>query len=220
MFVKPGPSPQDKTLVLLSGGMDSAVALHLAKANTCVKLYTLSFDYGQTHRIELDSAKRLAAHYKTNHRVFRVNLSALKAPMHAGFEGVPDFTVAPTWKPNRNAIFLTIAGAFAWKLGCTVIVGGWHATDQPGYPDCTPHFLQSMETTLQFGLAMPIAVWAPLLWTTKVGIWKLGRELGVPLETTWSCYFPTPEGQPCLACDACKRREEARSYYARNKAVK
>jgi 7-cyano-7-deazaguanine synthase len=115
--------------------------------------------------------------------------------------------IPQTWKPARNIVMLSIAAAEAWTQDTSIIVGGWHQEDYPGYPDCREEFLTSMEQSLELGTAHPIRIWAPLLHMSKTQIVKLGLELQVPFDHTWSCY--AGKSEPCRLCDACVRREAA-----------
>jgi len=208
MFTDNAPAPQESCLVLLSGGLDSAVTLALAKLNSKT-LYTLTFNYGQKHDREAESAQKLSNHYNTMHfSVYDISLRAFK-----GLNKSDDVTPMPfglmpqTWKPGRNIMFLSYAGAFCVQHSIHMIAVGIHAEDQPGYPDCGSTFLCVMESVLQLGLSHPLSIWAPLLNKDKPRIVELGCELGVPFEMTWSCY----EGgeKPCMECDACARRAAA-----------
>lgn len=210
MFVSNPPAPQRKTLVLLSGGLDSATVLALARLNTCSKVFTLSFDYGQTHTKELDSARRLSEHYNTCHLVVQMlSLHMLSGPTDASaVEYQDDVGLLPeTWKPGRNIMFLTFAGAYAWEHDIHVIALGVHQEDYPGYPDCRLEFLTHMEQTLRQGLAHPVELWTPLLHMNKTQIVELGLKSKVPYELTWSCYKGGEK--PCGKCDACIRRASA-----------
>ena len=214
MYSTTSPARQSSYLVLCSGGLDSAVALALAKRNAKPgrNLYTMSFDYGQKHIRELSSAQQLHIYYDTHHIIH--NIPALEAysglrkgdPME--MEQEVSWGLMPrTWKPARNIVMLSIAAAALWTFDISIVVGGWHQEDYPGYPDCRAGFLRDMETALEEGTSHPIRIWAPLLHKTKQEIVALGYELGVPFEKTWSCYAGGEK--PCHECDACVRREAA-----------
>lgn len=225
MYSSHPPAPHDKTLVLLSGGLDSAVALALARQNTCGKLYTMAFDYKQRHKKELLMADELAAYYKAIHIEFPLPaldfFTGLKGTDEVtpgtrfpdAFEGLPGIhkegvpLLPRTWKPGRNIAFFSLAGAYAWWEGINLISCGIHAEDQPGYPDCSGLFLTNMEQTLQSGLSYTVNIWAPLLNMNKTEIVHLGSKLEVPFKFTWSCY--AGGDKPCLKCDACIRRAKA-----------
>lgn len=213
MFSDKAPAPHDKTLVLLSGGLDSAVTLALAKANTCKQVFTMSFDYGQKHVKELLCSKALAEHYDTNHRVVPVsnlqNYSGLRpedsvepATISGADSSLP--LLPRTWKPGRNMLFLTHGAIFAWWAGIHLMAVGVHSEDQPNYPDCGEFFLICIEQALQAGMSYTFNIWAPLLKMDKVDIVGLGLSMGVPFEKTWSCYAGGEV--PCGKCDACTRR--------------
>lgn len=213
MFIDNSPAPQEKTLVLMSGGLDSAVALAMAKANTCKKVHTCSFYYGQKHEKELVSAVKLARYYNTKHTIFDLGtcLRQTSGPEHDEAElqkhrhtlGM----IPPSWKPARNIVFMAVAAGVAWYKDINLMVLGVHQEDQPGYPDCGEMFLRYMESAISEGTAFPISLWVPLLNLNKTLIVQIGKKLDVPFELTWSCY----EGgeKPCRKCDACVRRERA-----------
>lgn len=213
MFIDNSPAPQEKTLVLMSGGLDSAVALAIAKANTCEQVYTCSFSYGQKHKKELASAAQLSTHYGTKHKVFNLGtcLQQTSGPEHNLAElqkhrhtlGM----LPPSWKPARNIVFMAVAAGYAWWADINLMVLGVHQEDYPGYPDCREMYLRYMESAMTEGTAFPIDVWVPLLNMNKALIVQIGRKLNVPFKLTWSCY----EGgeKPCRTCDACQRREAA-----------
>jgi len=209
---KESPCPGQTTLVILSGGLDSAVTLALARANTApLQLFALSFDYGQKHVKELSCAHELAEHYSVCHFRHYVDLTRFRGlNLHEGTPPAPDDEInliPPTWKPNRNVIMLAIAGAYLPENHINILAGGWHQEDYPGYPDCRYQTLSFMELTLSHSLAMPIAIWAPLLYKSKAEIVRLGTKLHVPFQLTWSCYAGGEK--PCHKCDACIRRERA-----------
>ena len=236
MYSTHPPAPHDSTLVLLSGGLDSAVALALARQNTCSKLYTIAFDYKQRHKKELGFADELATHCKAIHIEIPMPaldfFTGLKSTDEVtpgtryprGFEDLPGVhkdgvpLIPRTWKPGRNIMFFSFAGAYAWWEGINLISCGIHAEDQPGYPDCSSLFLAHMEQTLQAGLSYTINIWAPLLNMTKAEIVGLGSRLKVPFELTWSCY--AGEDKPCKTCDACIRRAKAFALCGREDPVK
>lgn len=217
-------SPRPPAVVLLSGGMDSAVVLaHLrAEGFDC---HALSFDYGQRHRVELERAAELAAALGAAcHRVARIDLrvfgaSALTADIavpkgrdveHA--QGIP-----VTYVPARNTIFLAHALAMAESIGARDIGIGVNAIDYSGYPDCRPSFVEAFERLANLATRAGVEalergerwvrVRTPLLELSKAAIVRRGRELGVPLERTISCYDPGAHGEPCGRCDACQLRD-------------
>lgn len=209
----------DKVLVLLSGGMDSATLLWLAKKEF-QKVWAISFDYGQKHKIELRYAKRLARlagveeHLIVPLPVYRRlkgnPLIDEEAEVPSGRYPVDDPPV--TTVPMRNLNFLAMAGVFADLLEIENVGIGVHAVDTP-YPDCRPEFIASAEAAINAGSVLVakrkvrIHVWAPFLGMSKRDIALLGKELGVPYEETYSCYRGTLP--PCGECPTCIQREEA-----------
>jgi 7-cyano-7-deazaguanine synthase len=211
-------------VVLLSGGMDSAVVLaHLRHEG--FDCHALSFDYGQRHRVELERATEVAkALGAASHRVATIDLrifgaSALTAdiavPKGRDVEHAHDIPV--TYVPARNTIFLAHALAMAESLGARDLGIGVNAIDYSGYPDCRPGFVEAFERLANLATRAGveaaergerwIRVHTPLLQLTKAGIIRRGRELGVNLSRTVSCYDPAPTGDPCGTCDACQLRE-------------
>ena len=220
MFTNNAPATHNDSLVLLSGGMDSAVVLALAKVNTCETVRTISFDYGQRHKKELKAANELSQYYMTRHREFYISsylIGTLDDPSpgyrhyeHLDKKYLPkgDVPLLPrTWVPCRNILFLTVASYNAWWNGTHILGLGVHQEDQPGYPDTTEPFLMNMENALRSGMSYTLSLWAPLLYMTKTDIVRLGEKLNVPWGLTWSCY--AGEEKPCGKCDACIRRARA-----------
>ena len=218
-------SARPAAVVLLSGGMDSAVVLaHLRHEGFAC--HALSFDYGQRHRVELERAAELArALGAESHRTARIDLrafgeSALTAdiavPKDRDVEHAHDIPV--TYVPARNTIFLAHALAMAESLGARDLGIGVNAMDYSGYPDCRPGFIEAFERLANLATRAGVEaaargerwmrVHTPLLQLKKAGIVRRGRELGVPLERTVSCYDPGPSGEPCGHCDACLLREK------------
>ena len=218
------PAARPAAVVLLSGGMDSAVVLaHLRHEG--FDCHALSFDYGQRHRVELERAAEVAkALGAASHRVATIDLrifgaSALTAdiavPKGRDVEHAHDIPV--TYVPARNTIFLAHALAMAESLGARDLGIGVNAIDYSGYPDCRPGFVEAFERLANLATRAGveaaergerwIRVHTPLLQLTKAGIIRRGRELGVDLSRTVSCYDPAPRGDPCGTCDACQLRE-------------
>ncbi|MDD5129109.1 MAG: 7-cyano-7-deazaguanine synthase QueC [Candidatus Omnitrophica bacterium] len=193
-------------VVLLSGGLDSATALYLAKAEG-YRCHCLIFDYGQRHRKEIRQAQKIAKAAGCAYKVLKINFpwkgSALldkkiKVPEKIG-RGIP-----VTYVPSRNIIFLSFAASFAETIGAQVIFIGAHAQDYSGYPDCRPEFLAAFSRMIKAGTCGGFSVRAPLLHKTKSQIILMGKRLGVPFGLTWSCY--RGEKTPCLKCDSCYYR--------------
>ncbi len=216
-------TPARRAVVLLSGGMDSAVVLaHLVKQGK--ECHALSFDYGQRHKIELQAAARVAqAVGAASHRVARIDLRAFGGSALTADIAVPkDRDVAHahdipvTYVPARNTIFLSHALALAETLGAQEIGIGVNAIDYSGYPDCRPEFIQAFERMANLSTRAGVeaaargqtwmSIAAPLAGMSKAQIVRRGRELGVDFSLTISCYDPSPTGQPCGHCDACLLR--------------
>ncbi len=210
---------KEKAIVLLSGGMDSATLLWLAKRDFG-KVWALSFNYGQRHAVELRYAEELARMAEVEeHIVVEIPIyrslkgSALTdEEVEVPKEDYPQDSPPITTVPMRNLNFLAIAAAFADSLGITTLGIGVHALDTP-YPDCRPEFITAAEAAINASSIltakekMRIHVWAPFLGMSKRDIALLGKELGVPYEKTYSCYEGTEP--PCGECPTCRQREEA-----------
>jgi len=209
---------KENIIVLLSGGMDSAVLLWLSK--TIFKdVYTISYSYGQKHSIELEYAKELSkiAGVKEHFIVEVPHLKQLKGSaltdenLEIPLENYPDEPPITT-VPMRNLIFLSIAASFADVYEIENIGIGIHSLDSP-YPDCRAEFASSAEAVINASSVMVakkknrIKIFTPFLGISKTDIAKLGRELGVPFEKTYSCYKGTVP--PCGKCATCRQREEA-----------
>jgi len=204
-------------VVLLSGGLDSATVLAMARADGWA-CHALSVDYGQRHRIELEAAARVAAALGAlEHRVARVDLgvfggSALTDPAIA----VPRESTAGipvTYVPARNTVFLALALAHAEVTSSEAIFTGANAVDYSGYPDCRPEFIAAFERLANLATkraveGAPIAILAPIVHMTKAEIVRRGHALGVDFSITVSCYNADAQGRACNACDACRFRRE------------
>ena len=211
-----------KAVCLLSGGLDSATCLALARRDG-YECYALSFDYGQRHRIELDAAARVAhALGARRHIVARIGLDAFGGSALTGGFDVPKGRSADemghgipvTYVPARNTIFLSFALAWGEVLGTGNLFIGVNALDYSGYPDCRPEFIQAYEHMANLATkagvegTARVRIHTPLLRLSKAEIVRLGSELGVPFGLTHSCYDPSPEGRPCGACDSCLLRRK------------
>jgi 7-cyano-7-deazaguanine synthase len=208
-----------KAIVLLSGGLDSATCLLIAKAEG-FGVFALSFDYGQRHRVEIARARQLAERYGAReHRVVRLDFpapasSALTDPSRPvpkdslGRESIPI-----TYVPARNTLFLAHAIAWGEALGTGDIFIGANALDYSGYPDCRPEYLEAFQRMANLGTKagvegkLAFCIHAPLLAMTKGEIVARAGELGLDFALTSSCYDPSPEGWPCGGCDSCLLRE-------------
>ena len=207
---------QKKAVVLISGGLDSTTVLAIAR-NEGYACYTISFDYGQRHRVELLAAERTAkALGSLEHKVINLDLRTI------GGSALTDDTIAVpeqetsgvpvTYVPARNTVFLSIALGWAEVLGADDIFIGVNAVDFSGYPDCRPDFLDAFQRMADLatraGVNRPgaIRVHAPLLHLSKAEIIVRGREMGVDHRLTISCYDPSAQGLACGECAACHLR--------------
>ena len=220
---KPPEGKGRTAVVLLSGGLDSAVTLAWMRAGS-FRCVALSFDYGQRHRFELECAARVAkALGVESHRVAHIDLGAfggsaltadMAVPKDRDVEHAHDIPI--TYVPARNAVFLTMAMGLAETVDARDLAIGVNALDYSGYPDCRPEFVQAFEQLANLGTKAGVqaaargerwfSVHAPLMQLTKAEIVKLGTDLGVDLGMTTSCYDPHADGTPCGHCDACLLR--------------
>lgn len=214
--------PTSRAVVLLSGGLDSATALAVAR-DQGFDCYALTFDYGQRHRIELDAAARLAADLgAVEHRVARLDLrlfghSALTDDIDVPKDRPADEVggdVPVTYVPARNTIFLSFALAYAEVIEATDIFIGVNAVDYSGYPDCRPEYIEAYARMARLATRAGIegagpTIHTPLIHLRKIEIIRRGLELGVNYALTHSCYDPGEGGRPCEHCDACRLRIDA-----------
>jgi 7-cyano-7-deazaguanine synthase len=202
-------------VVLLSGGLDSATVLALARreGHEC---YALSVAYGQRHSAELDAAARVAGALGVReHRVMHVDLagiggSALTDPALAVPES-PTWGIPITYVPARNTMMLALALGWAEVLGASSIHVGVNAVDYSGYPDCRPEFIAAFEAlaarATRAGMeGRPLKIHAPLIAWTKAAIIQAGNQLGVDYSLTVSCYQADRHGRACGKCDSCRIR--------------
>ena len=205
-------------IVLLSGGLDSATCLAIARVAGYAPIHTLAFDYGQRHRHELIAADRLATRAGARHRVVQIDLRQFGGSALTDEIGVPKDRsdqaigsgVPITYVPARNTIFLSYALAWAEAIGnCSDVFIGVNALDYSGYPDCRPAFIESFQQTARLGTRLTqFTVHAPLLHMTKAQIIARGIELGIDYSMTESCYDPPAAGLACGHCDACLLRKK------------
>jgi 7-cyano-7-deazaguanine synthase len=205
----------DRAVVLLSGGMDSATVLAIARSEGH-ECHCLSVNYGQRHRAELHAAARVArALGAAGHRVIQLDLAAfggsaltdrkIAVPETPG-EGIP-----VTYVPARNTIFLSLALAWAEVLGARDIWFGANAVDYSGYPDCRPEYMRAFEALANLATKAAVegerlALHTPIISLSKADIVRRGAALGVDFAQTVSCYQATDEGLACGRCDACRLR--------------
>lgn len=208
-----------KAVVLLSGGLDSATALYLAKSKG-FEVFALSFEYGQKHKRELEAAKKLASRIGVaEHKIVSLNLSGWGSSSLTNqdveiSQGHLDSGEIPaTYVPARNMIFLSVAASYCEALGAQDIFIGVSEVDYSGYVDCRQEFIDAMEAAINNGTVCaveddrPIKIHAPFINMTKADEIKLGMELGVDYSLTWSCYRGGEK--PCGTCDSCLLRAKA-----------
>jgi len=215
------PDHPPRAVVLLSGGLDSATLLALARAqgHTC---HCVSFDYGQRHRVELEAAARVAAALgAVEHRIVRIDASALGPSALTGSGAVPkgrsaaqmNGGIPATYVPARNTIFLAFALGIAEALEAEHIYIGVTAVDYSGYPDCRPEYIEAFQRLAALATkaaveGRPVRLHTPLIGLPKAEIIRTGHRLGVDYALTHSCYDPDPTGAACGACDACQLRRQ------------
>jgi 7-cyano-7-deazaguanine synthase len=212
-----GEAQGQKAVVLVSGGLDSATVLALAKSQG-YECYTLSFDYGQRHRAELAAAQRLAEGWgAAAHKVVKLDLGAIggSALTDSRIEvPVEETTGIPTtYVPARNTVFLAIALGWAEVLQARTIFIGVNAVDYSGYPDCRPEFIAAFQKLADLATRAGVEgngfrIETPLIQLTKGEIIERGLQLGVDYSQTVSCYQATPDGLACGRCDSCRLRSK------------
>lgn len=214
-------SDNKKAVVLVSGGLDSTTALAIAQ-HEGFECYTLSFDYGQRHRVELVAAERVSKlRQVTQHKLVTLDLrsiggsaltdDAIAVPETEGAAepgGIP-----VTYVPARNTVFLSIALGWAEVLGAEAIFIGVNAVDYSGYPDCRPEYIAAFQTMANLATragveGKPLALRTPLIKLTKAEIIRKGLALGVDYAVTVSCYQADSNGHACGVCDSCRLRRK------------
>lgn len=211
-----------RAVILLSGGLDSATTLAVAREEG-YECFALSFDYGQRHARELESAKQVAASLgAVTHLTLRLDLRAIGGSALTGDIEVPKGRsheaigagIPVTYVPARNTIFLSHALAWAETLGSQDIFIGVNFLDYSGYPDCRPEFIEAFERLANLATQAGVEgksrfrVHTPLITLSKAQIVARAYELGVDLSLTWSCYEPEPDGRACGLCDSCLLRKK------------
>ena len=212
---------EKKAVVLLSGGLDSATTLAIAK-NEHFQCYALTFRYGQRHKREIEAAKRIVGYLQAvEHRIIEIDLAAfggsaltdsnIAVPKErANLETAEEIPL--TYVPARNTIFLSYALAWAEVLGAFDIFIGVNSTDYSGYPDCRAEFIEAFEKTANLATAAAVkgtsryCIHTPIINMTKAQIILKGTELGVDYSLTHSCYDPDDKGRSCGRCDSCRLR--------------
>jgi 7-cyano-7-deazaguanine synthase len=212
----PDPDRRLRAVVLLSGGLDSATCLAIARAEG-YECHALSVEYGQRHAVELAAAKRVAAALgAATHRTMSVNLAAFGgsaltdhtlAIPEADSEGIPI-----TYVPARNTVFLALALALSETLEAQDVFIGVNAVDYSGYPDCRPEFIAAFEHTARLATragvegTIALSIRTPLIALSKAEIIRRGADLGVDFSITVSCYQADAQGLACGRCDSCRLR--------------
>lgn len=204
-----------KAVVLLSGGMDSATVLAIAReaGHEC---YALSFRYGQRHSAELEAASRLAEQFGVReHRIIDLDLAGIGGSALTDLDievpQTPGAGIPVTYVPARNTVFLSIALAWAEVLEAGDIYIGVNAVDFSGYPDCRPGFIEAFETMANLATkaaveGRPVRINTPLIDLTKAEIIQRGQALGIDYRDTVSCYQADADSRACGRCDACRLR--------------
>ena len=208
-----------KAVVLLSGGLDSATVLAMAKARG-FDCYTIGFDYGQKHNSELKAAYRIAEAFGDYpHKVIRLDLGSIGGSALTGddidvpVEGIGNSGIPVTYVPARNTVFLSIALGYGEVIGARHLFIGANAVDYSGYPDCRPAFIERFERLANVATAAVDggdrwSVEAPLMTMSKSDIVAAGTSLGIDYSLTVSCYQADENGAACGACDACRLRRK------------
>mgnify|MGYP000489089934 FL=1 len=208
----------NKSIVLLSGGMDSATALSIAKRKR-LSCYALTINYGQKHSTEIEKAKLIANHFQViEHKIIEIDLTvfggsaltdkSIDIPENES-QGIP-----VTYVPARNTIFFSLSLAWAEVIGANSIYSGVNAIDYSGYPDCRPEYIEAMQGLVNLATKATvegdsIAIEAPLLNMNKIDIIKKGIENDVDFSKTVSCYQLTKQSKSCGVCDSCRIRLKA-----------
>jgi 7-cyano-7-deazaguanine synthase len=205
----------NKAVVLLSGGLDSATTLAMARSEG-YQCYALSFDYGQRHGAELKAAERVAcALGVSEHKIIRIGLGDIGGSAltdeNIAVPGSPSTGIPVTYVPARNTVFLAFALGWAEVLGAFDLFIGVNAVDYSGYPDCRPEFISAFENLAKLATKAgveggPFKVHTPLIHLKKADIIRNGIALGVDYGLTISCYSADHEGRACGICDACRFR--------------
>lgn len=210
-------------IILTSGGLDSTTCLAIAKDSGFSPLYSMTFDYGQRHRFELEAAAKVSARmHVAEHRVIKIDLRQFGQSALTDDIAVPKDRdesqmardIPITYVPARNTIFLSYALAWAEVLGARNVFIGVNAVDYSGYPDCRPAFIAAFEqmanlaTKMTVGGGPPFTIHAPLIHLTKAQIIRRGADIGVDYSITHSCYDPDPQGRSCGRCDSCVLRKK------------
>lgn len=203
-----------KAVVLLSGGLDSMVAAAIARERG-FSILALTVDYGQRHRVELDSARAIAGQLADRHVVLDLDLTRFGGSALTGDLAVPkgglSGQIPVTYVPARNTVLLSLALAWAEAAGSRDLFVGVNALDYSGYPDCRPEFIAAFESLANVATKAGVegeafTLHAPLQTMSKAGIALEAHRLGLNAALSHSCYDPAPDGAHCGLCDACRLR--------------
>lgn len=212
-------SAPPKAVVLLSGGLDSATVLAVAKSQG-YECHTMSFNYGQRHLTELKAAERIASYFDVaTHRVMEMNMQAIGGSaltddsIDVPISGVEADSIPVTYVPARNTIFLSYALGLAEVIEAKALFIGVNAVDYSGYPDCRPEFIQAFEVMANLATKAGVeghslTIETPLIDLTKAQIIQKGTNLGVDYSQTISCYQADDQGRACGVCDSCRLRKQ------------
>ena len=208
---------EKKAVILLSGGLDSATVVAMAKAEG-YQCYSMSFDYGQRHRVELQAAERVAQQLGViEHKVVGLNLNGIGGSaltdLSIDVPESPSLGIPITYVPARNTVFLALALGWAEVLEAQDIFIGVNAVDYSGYPDCRPEFIEAFERMANLATKAGVEgegfrIRAPLQYLSKGQIIQAGLANGVDYALTVSCYQADEEGRACGKCDSCRLRAE------------
>lgn len=208
---------EKKAVILLSGGLDSATVVAMAKAEG-YRCYSMSFDYGQRHRVELQAAERVAQQLGViEHKVVGLNLNGIGGSaltdLNIDVPEAPSEGIPVTYVPARNTVFLALALGWAEVLEAQDIFIGVNAVDYSGYPDCRPEFIEAFERMASLATKAGVEgegfrIRAPLQYLSKAQIIQAGLANGVDYALTVSCYQADEEGRACGKCDSCRLRAE------------
>ena len=205
-------------VVLLSGGLDSSTVTGIAK-KAKANIYGLSFDYGQRHKKELNSAVIIAKHFEIQEfKIVKLDLSLwggsslTDTQKNIPTDGIQKNKIPNTYVPGRNTIFISVALSYAEAIDADFIGLGVNALDYSGYPDCRPDYIKKFQELAQLSNKRgrennPIKLWTPLIDLNKEEIFELAFVNNVPLNKTWSCY--SGKSKPCGICDSCRIRDKA-----------
>ncbi|MEL7650845.1 MAG: 7-cyano-7-deazaguanine synthase QueC [Stutzerimonas stutzeri] len=206
---------EKKAVILLSGGLDSATVVAIAR-DQGYRCYSMSFDYGQRHRAELQAAERVARQLGVvEHKVIGLNLNGIGGSAltddSIGVPEAPSEGIPVTYVPARNTVFLSLALGWAEVLGARDIFIGVNAVDYSGYPDCRPEFVEAFERMANLATKAGVEgrgfhIQAPLQSLSKAQIVQAGVRLGVDYAITVSCYQADEDGRACGKCDSCRLR--------------